>query len=141
MDYEKIIQAFGVLNRTFSSYMTKPLADLEISYSDSIFLVNIGEKEGITQEEISLILAIDKAAIARSIKSMAEKGYIKKIQSEEDKRANKLYLTERGRQLYESLLQVNHRWVEYLFEGSNKDEIQIFEDVVNKISKRAKEYK
>lgn len=73
MDYKKIIQAFGILNRTFLSYSTKSLSGEDLSYSDSIFLFNIGVKEGIIQKELSNVLAIDKAAIARSVKNMQKK--------------------------------------------------------------------
>lgn len=101
MEDAKIIRAFGILYRTFLSYATKSLLKDDLSYSDSIFLVNIGGREGITQEEISNTLAIDKAAVARSVKNMQSKGYVKAVQSNSDRRAKELYLTDDGKELFQ----------------------------------------
>ena len=77
MENQMIIKNFGILYRTFLNYISKSIASKDLSFSDSVFLVNIGENEGISQEEIASALAIDKAAIARSVKNMERKGYIK----------------------------------------------------------------
>lgn len=135
-----MIQAFGILNRTFLSYTTKSLLDKDLSYSDSIFLVNIGAKEGITQKELSNNLAIDKAAIARSVKSMHKKGFVKTIPSTSDRRAKELYLTESGERLYQLLLQINRLWIDYALDGLSEDEVKTFCRILDKISMRAKEY-
>ena len=66
----KVIRGFGILYRTFLSYISKSLSSKDLSFSDSVFLVNIGDNEGTNQEEIANSLAIDKAAIARSVKDM-----------------------------------------------------------------------
>ena len=116
MEYMKIIKAFGVLNRTFLSYISKSLSSKDLSYSDSIFLVNIGDKEGASQEEIANSLAIDKAAIARSVKNMEGKGYIRTVRSTVDKRAKELYLSDSGKELYQYMLCLNREWINHVMD-------------------------
>jgi DNA-binding MarR family transcriptional regulator len=140
MEYVKIIRAFGVLNRTFLSYTTKSLIKQDISYSDSIFLVNIGQKEGTTQEEIANSLAIDKAAIARSVKSMNKKGYVKVVQSTIDKRAKELYLTSTGKELYQFLQKINSQWMDSVLEGLSAEQVEAFGQTIDKICMRAKDF-
>ncbi len=138
--YLKIIRAFGVLNRTFLSYTTNSLMNQDISYSDSIFLVNIGAKEGITQDEIAKSLAIDKAAIARSVKIMHEKGYVRVVQSATDKRAKELYLTNTGKKLYQYLQMLNSQCKNSVFDGLSTDQVETFGQILDKICMSAKDY-
>jgi len=140
IEYKKIICTFGVLNRTFLSYITESLSEQDISYSDSIFLVNIGAKEGITQEEISNNLAIDKAAVARSVKNMQKKGYVKTVQSKLDRRAKELYLTETGKELDQFMQQINSKWMNHVLGSLSPEEIKTFSQTIYEIGMRAKEY-
>lgn len=141
MEYTEMIRAFGILNRTFLSYTTKSLAGHDLSYSDSIFMVNIGAKEGITQEGISSNLAIDKAAVARSVKTMTKKGYVKTVQSKSDRRAKELYLTDAGQELYQLMLQINSRWMDYILQEFSQEEVKDFSRMIDRLGMRAKEYK
>ncbi|HEO8419134.1 MarR family winged helix-turn-helix transcriptional regulator [Niallia sp. FSL W8-0635] len=140
MDYKKIIQAFGILNRTFLSYSTKSLSGEDLSYSDSIFLFNIGVKEGIIQKELSNVLAIDKAAIARSVKNMQKKGFVRVVPSSLDKREKELYLTASGERLFQSLQKINKLWIDYTLDGLNHEEVETFCKVLDKISNRARDF-
>lgn len=138
MDNTRIIRSFGILNRTFLSYISKSLMDKDLSYSDSIFLVNIGGREGTSQEEIAHSLAIDKAAVARSVKNMESKGYITAVQSRADKRAKELYLTASGKELYQFMQQINDQWVSQVMQDLDADEVERFNQTMAKISERAK---
>jgi len=51
---------------------------------------------GATQDELSSYLYIDKAATARAIKSLEEKGYVIKSKDNLDKRYNRVYLTNKA---------------------------------------------
>lgn len=133
-----LIRSFGILNRTFHNFISKSILDKDISFSDSFFLINIGEKEGITQEEISNSLAIDKAAIARSVKSMEGKGYLRIVKSESDKRSKKLYLTDSGKSMYNFIQGLNKQWVDYIMENLDIDDVENFIQTIDGLSERAK---
>jgi DNA-binding MarR family transcriptional regulator len=49
--------------------------------------------DGATQEELSSQLQINKAATARAVASLEQKGYIERLQDEQDKRQNHVFLT------------------------------------------------
>lgn len=138
MDNTKIIRAFGILNRTFLSYISKALQDKDLSYSDSIFLVNIGNKEGTSQEEIAHSLAIDKAAVARSVKNMETNGYIRTKQSQADRRSKELYLSDSGKEMYQFMQQLNNQWVNQVMGDLDPDEASSFGLTINRISDKAK---
>lgn len=140
MGDEKVIRAFGILNRIFVSFISKSLSTQDLSYSDSIFLVNIGDNEGTTQEELANFLAIDKAAIARSVKNMEEKGYLRTERSNVDKRAKKLSLSDSGKELYQYMQDLNHQWMDQIMGDLAPDEIKLFIQTIDHISNRAKTF-
>ncbi len=138
MENDNIIKSFGILNRTFQTYISKAISDEALTYSDSIFLVNIGNREGTNQEEIADLLVIDTAAVARSVKNMEQKGYIKTKRSENDKRVKELYLTDRGKKLCQFLRQLNTQWIDYVLRDLDSVEITKFIFTIEHTSQRAK---
>ena len=46
------------------------------------------------QDELSRQLSVDKGLVARCVKSLEEKGYVRRRQDEKDKRFKYIYLTE-----------------------------------------------
>lgn len=139
MDKQVIIRNFGVLYRTFVSYMSKEISDSGISFSDSIFLMNIGRNEGIHQSEIAQALAIDKAAVARSIKNMVASNYVRLEISPVDKRAKKLFLTEEGKPLYDKLTKMQDKWLQHVLGDMPDVEVAEFAQTIEQISQRAKD--
>jgi DNA-binding MarR family transcriptional regulator len=141
MENLMIIKDFGILYRTFLNYISKSIASKDLSFSDSVFLVNIGENEGIGQEEIANALAIDKAAIARSVKNMEQKGYMRSRKSATDKRVKELYLSETGKELFQYMMDLNKEWLKQVLGNLDPDEIRDFTKIINDISERAKNIK
>ncbi len=141
MENQTIIKNFGILYRTFLNYVSKSISSKDLSFSDSIFLVNIGENEGISQEELANSLAIDKAAIARSVKNMEQKGYIRTKKSVSDKRAKELYLSETGSALFQYMMDLHEEWLNQVLGNLDADEIRNFAKIINDISLRAKNIK
>lgn len=140
MEDVKVIRGFGILYRTFLSYISKSLSSKDLSFSDSIFLVNIGDNEGTNQEEIANFLAIDKAAIARSVKDMEKKGYVRTERSKVDKRAKELYLSDSGKELYQYMQCLNQEWISHIMGDLDPDDIKDFIRIIDHISNRAKTF-
>ncbi len=138
MQNENIFRSVGVINRVFTSFLSKEITELQISYSDSIFLMNIGEREGISQEEISNQLAIDKAAVARSIKSMNTMGLVRIESSILDKRRKHLYLTNEGKIKFDCLTDIHEKWSRNVLQNISKDELNTITIAMEDICKHAK---
>lgn len=103
----QMLKAFGVMNRLFVSYMSDQIKNMKISFSDSVFLMNIGLDGGISQDEIARSLAVDKAAVARSIKRMVQLDLIDIKRSDKDKRVKYVYLSPKGQELFIELNNIN----------------------------------
>lgn len=127
MERNDLARFVGVLNRQSQAYISNALKSINISYSECIFLVNLYDNEGINQEELSSMLLIDKTITAKSIKSLEEKGFITREMCEKDKRAKKLYLTNKGRDCREHIFLVLKNWVDFVTgEMDEKTKIIVF---------------
>lgn len=130
---KNLLQSVGVLYRTYLSYANEFLMDTDVSFSESVVISNIGLAEGISQEEISLSLYIDKAAIARNVKSLEKKGYVKTMRASSDKRTKELYLTDKGHKMYDFIEEKNKERLDHLFKDITNDELAAFKTILNKI--------
>lgn len=114
MNIERFV---GVLNRQSQAYINNALKDIDISYSECIFLSNLYNNEGINQEELSSILFIDKTITAKSIKSLEKKGFLIRKKCETDKRSKRLYLTDKGRNFKEEIFSLLEKWINFITDG------------------------
>ena len=101
----------------------------------------IAQDEGITQKELSRRLAIDKATTAKAVKKLAELGYIRIETSEEDKRFNNLYLSDKGREILPGVRRVLKETRGILYRGFTDEESEqslvflsrMFENITDEI--------
>ena len=117
MDLLTIARYNGLFNRQTQAYITAAFSGMDINYSECILLMNLYDNEGINQEELSSMLFIDKAATARSIKSLEKKGFITRKMMAEDRRAKKLFLTNNAKSHREYFCSLLQKWEDYILEG------------------------
>ena len=55
--------------------------------------------DGITQEQLSNNIEIDKATTARAVAKLIEAGYFTKVNNAEDRRAYNIYATDKARDM------------------------------------------
>ena len=129
-----VFQNVGILYRSYLNHASSFLKDLGLSFSESVVIFNIGASEGITQEGISSLLCIDRAAIARNVKLLESEGLIEIKKNADDKRLKKLYLTQEGWEKYQAISAANADRLALLYEGLTPAEIRTLETVLNKLA-------
>lgn len=99
-----------------------------------MFLVNLYKNDGINQEDLAEILNIDKGTTARAIKKLEDEGFIRREKDERDKRAYKLYITDKAKEIKEEVYSILIEWEEVLLCDLTKEEIIIIKELLKKIS-------
>lgn len=127
----------GIFNRQTQAYITAALVSINISYSEGILIMNLFDKEGINQEELSSMLYIDKAATARSIKSLEKKGYITREVKSEDRRVKKLYLTDYAISQKEYFSTLIQKWEDFITEGIDTETLTQFSEVLQVMAQKS----
>ena len=75
----KVLREIGIIARALDSIANIEFRDLELARGQYLYLVRIGEHPGIIQEELSDLLKVDRSTVARSVKKLADKGFIREL--------------------------------------------------------------
>lgn len=137
MDLLAIARYNGVFNRQTQAYITAAFSSMDINYSEWILLMNLYGNEGINQEELSSMLFIDKAATARSIKSLEKKGFIIREVMTEDKRAKKIFLTDNAKSQKEYFCLLLQNWKDFITEGMDTEMLVQFSKALQIIAEKS----
>lgn len=123
--------------------MGKELKNYSLGTGQYIFLLTLFKKDGISQEEISKSSYIDKGTTARAIAKLEKEGYILRKKDEEDKRTNRIYLTEKALQFKPVFFKILRKWIDILSSDLSKEEevvaIKLLEKMGESAAKHMKE--
>lgn len=129
---ESITRWISVLHRQFQIYLNRELRDYDIQSSEYIFLVNLYEKDGVSQEKLSANLFIDKAATARVLQRLEKLGYVRRTRDPMDSRAYVVSLTEQGMRMHDFIKSKLRYWNQLLTGDLTDDD---HHDLLNKIKR------
>jgi len=124
MKHQSIGRLIAILHRQSQIYTNKALKKFSLTSSEYPFLFALFHAEGQTQEELSSYLYIDKAATARVIQALIAKGFVTKEQDNQDKRCNRIFLTEKAKQEQADIHKCVMQWNSYLTEGLDEETYQ-----------------
>lgn len=94
-------------------------------------------KEGLTQEEISRSVCLDKSNTSRALSTLEENGYIKREVNPENRRQTCVFSTEKLKSVIGELRRVTKIWNELLGEGISDEEFETFHSVLTRLEARA----
>lgn len=123
MNMDKSIgRMITLLARRSQFHVGSILKKYDLSVAEQPFFMTLQYCEGVTQEELTALVCVDKAVTTRVVRTMEEKGYLVRVQDEKDRRQNRIYPTEKARQLgpkvKAELLKFNSRLTEGIDEQS-----------------------
>ena len=101
-----------------------------------IQVIRMFEKPSLSQ--IAEHVQMDKGQLSRKVKGMIEKGLLNSRRNDDDKRIQKLELTEKAIEINEHLLPVMERRQQHLLADVTPDELEMFYRIITKIEAAAK---
>lgn len=119
---ESIGKVIAAIHRNMNSILNYKLKDLPIKSGQHDFFYVISLNEGITQKELSEHLYIGKSTTAKAIKSLSSSGYIRKEKDENDKRIDRLYLTDKGREISPRIKEIFTDLIDISLKNFGEDE-------------------
>ena len=115
--------------------------DYNIGSGQYIILLTLFRNSGISQEELSDYLKIDKGSIAKSIKKLEDEAYIKRSIDSDDKRAYKIFLTQKALDIIPIVQEAIKSWEDIIVSDLSDSEKQMIEQLLYKMAKKAYEDK
>lgn len=121
-------------------YFEKQLAEYGLGSGTYPFLITLFRKDGIHQQQLSQHLNIDKTTTTRAVKRLIDLGYVIRQRDLCDRRAYRLFLTEKGRRLEPGIRKVLRHWSSILSKGFAAEEKQQMLDFLRRMSHNSRHY-
>ena len=109
------------------------LAPLDLRAADYLVLVTLATGDVETASSVCSVLAHDAGAMTRKIDALEKRGLVRRVRSDEDRRAIKLELTPEGRKLYPKALAAAVATANEFLEGFTKSEVKSLESFLQRI--------
>lgn len=129
----KLAKMIGIIERCIIQYRNKDQKELNINGCLNPYFYVLSKKSGVTQDELSKDLHINKSNITRGIQFLKEYGYVDVRVDESDKRVNRVYLNEQGKLVFQLIKEKTKKCNEKLLEGFSKEEIEQFDSLLSKL--------
>lgn len=129
----------SVLYRYRKSYASKMLEPYGIVGCQYLFLTALYSNDGSSQEKISDFLKIDKTTTAKAIKKLEDNGYVKRVVDLGDKRAYKVFLTQKAQDIIPKIKEIMTKWETTIISQISEDEYQNLERLLKKMAEKAYE--
>lgn len=130
---ESIGKLTAAIHRNLQIVLNRKLKDISIRSGQHDFFYVISRYEGITQKELSEWLYISKSTTAKAVKNLMDHGYVRKEKDTEDNRYDRLYLTEKGKQISAQMQETFMEVVEITTRDLSPVEIRQTKELLKKI--------
>ena len=129
----ELAKKLSILSRRSGIHLDRKLKDLGLTRGQLVYLMCICDHEGMSQEQLSEELWINKGAVARAVRKFEEDGYITRIVSKKDRRQYGLYPTEKTKRAYHTIRTVEAEWEGYMTRNLSAGEKKTLDALLEKL--------
>lgn len=121
------------LHKRGRSFIVNEISQYGIGVGQIMFLFQLYQEDGLSQEELCEILDTDKGNAARAIKKLEEDNFVVRVKNEQDKRAYKIYLTEKGKSFKSGVIKAVEEWNNIIESTITEEESECLKNILAKI--------
>ena len=118
----KFMKNINLVSRSAEVFREERLKDCGIRGCQSKYVLVIAQNPGVSQEDISRMLFVNKSNVARQIGFLETAGFVKKVGNDKDRRAVHLYPTEKLLGAIPRVKEVLAEWRALVTEGFTEEE-------------------
>ena len=134
---DSFIRQLNITTRCGNRFRELRLSDTGLSGCQVPYLFVLYRRPGISQEELSKALYINKSNVARQLSLLEREGYVRRENLPEDKRVSLVYPTEKAIAIKKRIIDVQHEWLEYLTADLSREEYAQLVHLMNCVTTRA----
>lgn len=105
-------------------------AGFDLAVEEAITMVILSTEEGLSQQNITNIINCEKTAMTRIIDSLEESKLVKRIPDKEDRRQNKIFLSNAGKNLVIKIFEVAQKTEKQAFSGIKTTQIKMLKETL-----------
>ena len=111
--------------------------NIKLSKEQWLLLKKLHEKNGQIQNDLAFITDRSKTSLTRLISTMEKKGLVYRVGCEADRRVNRVYYTEKGRDIFAQAEPVFLEVIEKLTENLSEEQVKLTIESLKQIIKNA----
>ena len=119
---ESIGKFISCIHRYAQMYLDRKLKTYNIGSGQFSFLIRLFTDDGINQENLAESLKVDKATSAGAIRKLIEAGYVTKQRDTVDRRAFRIFLTSKGKEIEPSIKKISTELTEVILSTFTDEE-------------------
>jgi len=125
---------FSIIHWQTRLYIEEKLKPYGLGGEKLHILIILYHRDGLSQQEISKKLHIDKATASREIRKLERQGYIVRKKDPKDERIYRVYLTKKARKIKSIVKKEAHEWQSILLKHFTKEEQKFIIKAMEKIA-------
>ena len=127
------------ISRSQAIYRNSRITASDLNSCHYAFVISICRKPGRSQEEIARDLCLNKSTVARALNSLETNGYILRTPLPNDKRQFSVHPTEKMLGVLPKVRKASAEWRDQLSEDIPEEEMEIFNSVLERMERRARD--
>ena len=124
--------------RIGSSFLAHNLEQYNIGFGQYQFLIKLYLEDGLSHDQLTQRVYVDKATTTRSVNKLKENGYVTIEHDRNDKRKYRIFLTEYAKSIKDDVWTIAAQWEDQLLGSLEPEEILALSKTMEKISKHNK---
>jgi DNA-binding MarR family transcriptional regulator len=137
--YFKLIQIVAGIHLKTRKFTEKQVKQLNMTYPQLGALMALIRKDNITQRELAELLETDTTTAMVLCDSLEKKGWLMRTRDRNDRRVNRLIMTDKGKDIYAQAMSLIMAGYEHVFNRAPSDELNKVLPFLEKIYKHIKE--
>jgi MarR family transcriptional regulator, transcriptional regulator for hemolysin len=134
-----INKSISIIERSNILYRNEVFKEYGLKGYQASYLLEINKHPGISQEQLTKDMHIDKSNVARGLISLSESGYITRVQDTNDMRFILLYPTDEGIKLAQKISVILKKQRAYLLQDFEESDLLKLMEYLEKLKLRASE--
>jgi len=125
----------GRTTRAMSRMLQNVIANAgyDITIEQWVIIANLNRKNGQFQQQLADNTYKNKTSVTRMINALQKKGLVERVSDQEDLRQKRVFLTQKGAQLYEKLRPLAMQVQEKATQGIDSEEMEYCKNILLKI--------
>lgn len=136
----KFMKNINLVSRSAEVFREERLKDCGIRGCQSKYVLVIAQNPGVSQEDISRMLFVNKSNVARQIGFLETAGFVKKVGNDKDRRAVHLYPTEKLLGALPRVKEVLAEWRALVTKGFTEEEKAELQRLSEKMVENARKF-
>ena len=134
---DSLMRSINRTHRCSNRYQSEKLKADGISGNQQIYIFQICRHPGISQEQLSQRIAVNKSNVTRQLSALEQNGFITRRCSPEDRRMMQVFPTEKAEALYPKVVEVMKHWNFLLLEDFTPEEREQLLEMMQRVQKKA----